>query len=155
MAKCPSCGAIVTTSDKRCSKCGAKLDNKNKSSSKLIIGIVVVVAILALVGAFASGVFNGSDATTDVADQASSQSAAPVEEPTTTTDDVDTSSQSASSDDESSSSSSEYWASAKSDKFHDPSCEWAQKISSKNKIVYDSREDAIADGKVPCSVCNP
>ena len=56
---------------------------------------------------------------------------------------------------DSSSDSGEYWASAKSDKFHRPDCEWAQKISSKNKKVYHSRDDAIAAGNVPCEVCNP
>ena len=40
-------------------------------------------------------------------------------------------------------------------KFHYPSCEWAQKISDANKIVYHSRDDAVADGKVPCTACNP
>lgn len=52
-------------------------------------------------------------------------------------------------------SSAEYWASEKSDKFHNPGCEWAQKISSKNKVVFHSRDEAISAGYNPCSVCNP
>lgn len=55
----------------------------------------------------------------------------------------------------SSSDSSTYWASSNSGKFHDPSCEWAQKISSKNKVVFNSRNEAIANGYAPCEVCNP
>lgn len=54
-----------------------------------------------------------------------------------------------------SSSSQTYWASANSDKFHDPSCEWAQKISGKNKIVFNSRDEALNSGYQPCEVCNP
>lgn len=55
----------------------------------------------------------------------------------------------------SSSSSQTYWASANSDKFHNPSCEWAQKISGKNKIVFNSRDEALNNGYQPCEVCNP
>ena len=55
----------------------------------------------------------------------------------------------------SSSSGSAYWASSNSDKFHKPSCEWAQKISSKNKVVFHSKDEAISSGYQPCSVCNP
>lgn len=55
----------------------------------------------------------------------------------------------------SSSSSQTFWASKNSDKFHDPSCEWAQKISGKNKVVFNSRDKAISAGYRPCEVCNP
>ncbi|WP_296863011.1 Ada metal-binding domain-containing protein [uncultured Methanobrevibacter sp.] len=55
----------------------------------------------------------------------------------------------------SSSSGSTFWASSNSDKFHKPSCEWAQKISSKNKVVFHSKDEALNAGYSPCSVCNP
>ena len=55
----------------------------------------------------------------------------------------------------SSSSGQTYWASSNSNKFHYPSCEWAQKISGKNKVVFHSREEAINSGYVPCQVCGP
>ena len=55
----------------------------------------------------------------------------------------------------SSSSGDTYWASSSSGKFHNPSCEWAQKISSKNKVVFHSRDEAISSGYQPCSVCSP
>ena len=55
----------------------------------------------------------------------------------------------------SSSSGATYWASSNSDKFHKPSCEWAQKISSRNKVVFHSRDEALNSGYVPCQVCNP
>lgn len=55
----------------------------------------------------------------------------------------------------SSSSGQTYWASANSDKFHNPSCEWAQKISSKNKVVFHSRDEALSSGYQPCQVCSP
>ena len=55
----------------------------------------------------------------------------------------------------SSSSGATYWGSSNSGKFHNPSCEWAQKISSKNKVVFHSRDEAISSGYQPCSVCSP
>lgn len=70
----------------------------------------------------------------------------PVEKKTETT---------TSSSSSSSSSGQTYWASANSNKFHYPGCEWAQKISGKNKIVFHSREEAINSGYSPCQVCNP
>ncbi|MBO6122299.1 MAG: zinc ribbon domain-containing protein [Methanobrevibacter sp.] len=143
MAKCPSCGASVNAADKRCSKCGAKLDNQksNTPSSKLIIGIVIIVIILVIVGAFSSGVFTSHDAQADTAkDDESSQSAKEVNNDNSNSDET---------------ADTEYWASVKAEKFHLPDCEWAQKISEDNKVIYDSREDALSDGKIPCGECDP
>ena len=53
------------------------------------------------------------------------------------------------------SSSVTYWASSNSDKFHNPGCKWAQKISSRNKVVFHSRSEAINAGYKACKVCNP
>lgn len=55
----------------------------------------------------------------------------------------------------SSSSGDTYWASSSSGKFHKPSCEWAQKISGKNKVVFHSKDEALNAGYSPCQVCNP
>ena len=52
-------------------------------------------------------------------------------------------------------SSSKYVASSQSGKFHTPGCEWAGKISSKNKVVFSSRDEAISRGYSPCKVCSP
>ncbi|MDI6870396.1 MAG: Ada metal-binding domain-containing protein [Bacillota bacterium] len=49
----------------------------------------------------------------------------------------------------------EYWASAKSNKFHYPYCQWAKKISPANLIVFKSREEALKAGYIPCKVCKP
>lgn len=49
----------------------------------------------------------------------------------------------------------EYWGSKKSDKFHYPSCNWAQKIKPENKIIFTTREEALKAGYVPCKVCQP
>ena len=140
MYECPSCGAEVKASDKRCSKCGADLTKKTNSSSKLIIGVVAVIVIVAIVGAFASGVFNTNAPGTVVKDNSEVETVHPVSD---------------NNSDSNSSANTEYWASAKAEKFHTPDCEWAQKISDNNKVIYHSREDAIEDGKVPCGVCNP
>ncbi len=41
-------------------------------------------------------------------------------------------------------------------KFHYPDCEWAQKISQKNRKDYTGpREDLIEQGYTPCGGCNP
>lgn len=48
-----------------------------------------------------------------------------------------------------------YVGSIKSNKYHYPSCEWAQKIKPSNLICFSSPEDARAHGYVPCKVCNP
>jgi len=45
--------------------------------------------------------------------------------------------------------------SVKSNKYHLPSCEWAQKVSPSNEIWFSSAEEAQAKGYVPCKVCNP
>ena len=55
----------------------------------------------------------------------------------------------------SSSSGQTYWASSNSNKFHYPGCEWAQKISGKNKVVFHSRDEALNSGYQPCQVCGP
>jgi len=146
MAKCPSCGANVNASDKRCSKCGAKLDNEKSktNSSKLIIGIILVVVIIAVIGAFASGIFTNNGVTNQTNDDSSVETVEPITENSNNND-----------SNSGKSASTEFWASEKTDKFHLPDCEWAEKISDTNKIIYDTREDAIADGKKPCSVCNP
>ena len=62
---------------------------------------------------------------------------------------------SSSSSSSSSSPSVTYWASSKSNIFHKPGCEWAQKISGRNKIVFHSRDKALSSGFRPCQVCCP
>ncbi|WP_296892917.1 zinc-ribbon domain-containing protein [uncultured Methanobrevibacter sp.] len=143
MAKCPKCNANVDPSDKRCSKCGELLDKKS-TSPKLIIGIIAVIVVLAIVGAFATGMFNGHASGSTASHDSSVNDNSPKETVKPVSD-----------NNSSASANTEYWASAKAEKFHTPDCEWAQKISESNKIVYHSRSDAIADGKVPCTACNP
>ena len=46
-------------------------------------------------------------------------------------------------------------ASSQGEKFHKPGCRYVDNISSGNKVYYETREDAIADGKTACSVCDP
>jgi hypothetical protein len=45
--------------------------------------------------------------------------------------------------------------SIKSNKYHYPSCEWAQKIKPENEIWFSSSADARSHGYVPCKVGNP
>ena len=35
------------------------------------------------------------------------------------------------------------------------SCKWGQKMSEHNKVYFNSRNDAINQGYIPCKVCNP
>ena len=48
-----------------------------------------------------------------------------------------------------------YVASKNSEIFHKPGCRWAQNISDDNLVTYNSREEAIKNGKRPCKSCNP
>lgn len=133
MDECPNCGAEVSSSDKRCKKCGEELKNKNK---KLLIGIVIVVVIIAIIGIFAGGMLsNSSNNDVNVINNTDSNNSSNVD----------------SQDD----SGVVFWASKNATKFHKPNCEWAQKIKDSNKIVYHSREDALNDGREPCGECNP
>jgi competence protein ComEC len=45
--------------------------------------------------------------------------------------------------------------SVKSNKYHYPSCQWAEKIKPSNEIWFTSSADAQAHGYVPCGVCHP
>ena len=48
-----------------------------------------------------------------------------------------------------------YIGNSNTGKFHELSCRWGQKISSANKVTFNSRSDAINQGYQPCKVCNP
>jgi methylphosphotriester-DNA--protein-cysteine methyltransferase len=48
-----------------------------------------------------------------------------------------------------------YVGSKKSDKYHYPSCKWAQKIKPENLVTFTSAQEAIKAGYVPCKVCRP
>jgi competence protein ComEC len=45
--------------------------------------------------------------------------------------------------------------SVKSNKYHYPSCQWAEKIKPSNEIWFTGSEDARAHGYVSCGVCHP
>lgn len=113
--------------------------------------LIIVIAIIAVVSVSGCIGDSSNDSSSEAA--VSEDTSDYVEE----TDDADDSE----SDDESyqSSSSSDrsnpYWASTIRDKFHRSSCEWAQEIDDVNLVTYPNRDAAIADGKVPCKVCEP
>ena len=48
-----------------------------------------------------------------------------------------------------------YVGNSKSHKFHLPECGGAQTMNEKNRVIFLSREDAIANGYAPCGTCNP
>lgn len=130
MVKCPECGEVLDESkDKRCPKCGYILtdDLGTVSQSKDKKSNNKIIAVIAVVVIISIIAVFASGMLSN----------------NNTVDDTD------SADD------SVYWGSTKTDKFHLPDCEWAEKISEDNKIIYQSREDAIEDGKEPCGECNP
>lgn len=45
--------------------------------------------------------------------------------------------------------------SIKSDKYHYPSCQWAEKIKPENEIWFSSSQDARNQGYISCKVCSP
>ena len=103
MAKCPKCNANVDPSDKRCSKCGELLDKKS-TSPKLIIGIIAVIVVLAIVGAFATGMFNGHASGSTASHDSSVNDNSPKETVKPVSD-----------NNSSASANTEYWASAKAE----------------------------------------
>lgn len=115
----------------------------------LVLGIIAIVAILVIGLSFLASTDNSS---TDLEDTSQVSYSDSVESSDNT---VDESVSSSSSEESVSSSGAVYWASEKTDKFHKPSCEWAQKISDWNKIVFHSRQEALDSGRQPCEVCNP
>ena len=48
-----------------------------------------------------------------------------------------------------------YVGSKISNKYHYPSCIWAQQISADNEIWFSSSEEAKSGGYIPCKVCSP
>ncbi|HBC93684.1 MAG TPA: hypothetical protein DCZ10_12530 [Pelotomaculum sp.] len=48
-----------------------------------------------------------------------------------------------------------YVGSVSSDKYHTPSCRYADKITPENQIWFKSKEEAAAAGYQPCGVCKP
>jgi len=48
-----------------------------------------------------------------------------------------------------------YVGSINSDKYHDPSCQWAGKIKPENEIWFSDKDEAEETGYVPCKVCKP
>jgi micrococcal nuclease len=45
--------------------------------------------------------------------------------------------------------------SAKSNKYHYSTCEWALKIKPENEVTFNSSEEARNAGYIPCKVCSP
>lgn len=48
-----------------------------------------------------------------------------------------------------------YVGSIESDKYHNPTCRWAEKILKENEIWFDTIDEAKAQGYQPCGVCKP
>jgi len=48
-----------------------------------------------------------------------------------------------------------YVVPARSNKYHHPSCRWAQNFSSGNLAIFRSAKDALGAGYFPCKVCKP
>jgi len=53
------------------------------------------------------------------------------------------------------SSGEQFVGSAKSNKYHYPSCQWAEKISPSNEVWFSGSQDARNQGYVPCKACSP
>jgi len=48
-----------------------------------------------------------------------------------------------------------YVGSAKSNKYHYPSCQWARRIKPDNLVCFGTAAQAQAKGYIPCKVCSP
>jgi methylphosphotriester-DNA--protein-cysteine methyltransferase len=49
----------------------------------------------------------------------------------------------------------EFWASKNSNKYHYPTCKWAQKIKPNNLVKFSTPGEATKAGYQPCKVCKP
>lgn len=54
-----------------------------------------------------------------------------------------------------SSTTSQYLGNSNTHKFHNSNCKSASKISQKNKVTFNTREEAVNQGYEPCKICNP
>lgn len=50
---------------------------------------------------------------------------------------------------------SSYVGNTNSYKFHYASCRFAKKMKAGNKIIFNTREEAVNYGMTPCGVCRP
>jgi methylphosphotriester-DNA--protein-cysteine methyltransferase len=50
---------------------------------------------------------------------------------------------------------SSYVGNARTHKFHYDSCRYVSQMNESNKVWFETREEAIAAGYVPCKVCRP
>lgn len=48
-----------------------------------------------------------------------------------------------------------YIGNLKSYKFHYQGCQWERKMWESNRIYFESRDEAVNYGMVPCKVCRP
>ena len=48
-----------------------------------------------------------------------------------------------------------YIGNSNTGKFHFASCRWVSKMYDYHKVYFDSRDEAINAGYVPCKVCRP
>lgn len=48
-----------------------------------------------------------------------------------------------------------YIGNSNTGKFHYASCRWVSKMYDSHKVYFESREEAIDAGYVPCKVCRP
>lgn len=49
----------------------------------------------------------------------------------------------------------DFWASKNSNKYHYPSCTWAQRIKPANLVKFNSPAEAMKAAYIPCKVCKP
>ena len=48
-----------------------------------------------------------------------------------------------------------YFGSKRTPTLHLPECRWVKTISSENIVLFNSRQEAVAQGFTPCRVCKP
>lgn len=117
--------------------------------NKTIIGIVSICCIGLIVLIAISGMFSP--------DKPTSTNISPTNNTNTSTPSPTNSSSSQNVSNSSSNHDSgiTYVASANSNVFHRPGCRYVNQIKEKNKIYFNSRDEAINAGYHPCEVCNP
>lgn len=105
--------------------------------------IAIVLILFLIVGVVAVSGCTSSDNTTTPANTTMSNASTTTENTAATTNASTTSTNTT------------YIGNSNTHKFHLASCRYVSKMSEDHKVYFNTRDEAIAQGYVPCKVCNP
>ena len=120
--------------------------------------IAMVLILFLIVGVVAVSGCTSSDNTTTPANTTMSNASTTTENtaaPATTEQNSAVATSTATPSTTASSASATYVGNSNTHKFHLATCRYVSKMSEDHKVYFNTRQDAINAGYVPCKVCNP